>query len=405
MTANKSRDRISILALVDGLPSQENPYLWIHVVNQMQVLSQRCEIMLLSPVKMPPPLPKYTAERARLNEAFPYTGTIGGVRFYRPRYMDLPRGSYRYNDYSRIVSIVTCVLRERILVDLVHAHFAYWPGHAGGIVGKILRKPVLLTVYGSDIHQMTRPDFPKPLTRARVLTALRLSNRIISVSHALQHMICQLGYGEKTEVISLGFAGERFKVLDWQICRSRLGLPNDKKVLLYVGNMEPVKGTDLAIEAFCLLGKVYDDLIFVLVGDGTIRPDLEQVVGQAGISGRVRFEGRKPNSEVAQYLNSADLLVMPSRNEGRPAAIMESLASGTPVVATRVGGIPELISDENLGRLVDPEDPQALAEGISSALERDWKRDFLHKHSQQFTWENISPQIYKVYTEMVNGFG
>lgn len=396
---------MNILGLVDGLPSKEKPSTWIHVIEQVKILRRWCKITLISPVMVPPPLQKYAAERAILKETYAYRGTIGKVRFYQPRYMDLPRGSYRYNDYSRIASIVACVLREKIAIDVVHAHFAYWSGHAGGILGKILRKPVILTVHGSDIHQMTRPDFPQPLTRARVLTALRMSNRIIAVSHFLQQMIVELGYGEKTEVISSGFVAERFAVMDRTMCRSRLRLPYDKKILLYVGNIEAVKGTDISIDAFCRLCREREDLFFVLVGDGSLRSELEQVVSREGLKSRVHFEGRKLNAKVAQYMNAADLLVMSSRNEGRPVAILESLACGTPVVATRVGGIPELISDESLGILVEPEDPQALAEGISSALGRNWKRDFLHEHAQQFTWENVAPQIYHVYMAMTKEVG
>ena len=398
---NKVQDRIRLLVLVDGLPSPENPHRWTHVIEQVKALSPWCETTLVSPVIVPPPLPKYAAERARLNEAFVYTGIIGGVRFYQPRYMDLPRGSYRYNDYSRVASIMACVLRERIPSDLVHAHYAYRPGHAGGIVSRILRKPCLLTVYGSDIHQTTRPDFPLPMWRERTLAALRMSDRIIAVSRSLQRMVDDLGYGQKTDVISSGFAGERFKVLERSRCRRHLGLPADKTILLYVGNMEPVKGTEIAIEAFRHLCRKRDDLMFVLVGDGTLRPGLEQAVEHAGLSGRVRFEGRKPNVEVALYLNAADVLVVPSRNEGRPAAIMESLACGTSVVATRVGGIPELISDESLGVLVEPENPEALADGVLRALDRDWDRERLHEYAQQFRWEKIAPQIVQVYEEVL----
>lgn len=396
----ESSKQVNILMLVDGLPSPENPHLWLHVVNQAKVLSQRCKITMVSPVKMPPPLPKYTAERVRLDIAFPYTGTIDNVHFYQPRYMDLPRGSYRYNDYSRVTSIVACVLRERIPVDLLHAHFAYWPGHAGGIVGKILRKPVLLTVYGSDIHQMARPDFPRPLWRERALAALQMVKRIITVSCSLQQMVTELGHGAKADMISLGFVGEQFEVLDRSICRQSLGLSNANKILLYAGNMEPVKGTDIAIEAFKRLNRSHNDLIFIFIGDGQLRSKLEQVVSNVGLSERVHFEGAKPNVKLARYLNAADLLVVPSRNEGRPAIIMESLACGTPVVATRVGGIQELLSDDDLGMLVEPENTEALAKGISSALERMWNRDHLHQHAQRFTWEKITPQICHVYRRM-----
>lgn len=336
-----------------------------------------------------------------MKEVFAYTGYIGNVRFYQPGYMDLSRVSYRYNDYSRMASIVVCTFRERISPDLVHAHFGYWPGYAGGIVGKILRKPILLTVHGSDIHQMTRPEYTLPMQRERVLTALRMCDRIIAVSYSLRQMLNELGYGQKTVVIPSGFVGGRFHVLERKMCCLRLGLPVDKKILLYVGNMLPVKGTDIAIEAFLHLCRERDDLIFVLVGDGELRPGLEDVVRGSGFSCRIRFKGWRSNDEVSTYLNAADVLVLPSRNEGRPAVVMEALSCGTPVVATRVGGIPELISNASLGELVEPENPDSLANAVCNALRRTWNREYLHEHVQQFSWEHIAPQIYRCYLELL----
>ena len=393
---------MNVLVLWDGFISTMKSTPWIHVTEQVKVLSSWCNITMISPVMVSPPMPKYAAEKRQIEETHPYTGSINNVRFYQPRYMDLPRGSYRYNDYSRVASIVACVLRERIPVNLVHAHFGYWPGHAGGIVGKILRKPVLLTTHGSDIHQMTKPDFYKQLWRVRVLKALRSSKRIIAVSNALKEMITELGYGEKTNVISTAFVSKDFGVFDKNLCRKSLGLKNDSRIILYIGAMRMVKGTDVGVKAFIKLIQKQNKIMFVLIGDGDLRPDLENVVEQAELSNNVFFLGRKNNNELAIYLNAADLLVVPSRNEGRPVVILESLACGTPVVATRVGGIPELISDEHLGILVEPENPDALATGISEGLRRTWNRELLHQHAQQFTWENIAPKIYKIYSEMVN---
>ena len=392
----------AILIIVDSLPSHDDPNRWIFVIKQVQNLSRRCKITVIAPVIVPPPLSKYAAEKSQIEENHPYTGKIDSIRFYQPRYIDLPRGSYRYNDYSRIASIIGCIFRERIPIDIINAHFAYWPGHAGGIVGKILRKPLLLTVHGSDIHQMTKPDFPRPLWRKRAIAALQMSNRIIAVSNALKDMITELGYGEKTSVISSGFVSKNFGVFDRKMCRKSLGLQNDNKIILYIGTMRMIKGSDVGVKAFIKLAKKNDKVIFVLIGDGELRPDLEKVIRHAGLSKLVRFEGWKPNAELVEYLNAADLLVVPSRNEGAPIAIMESLACGTPVVATRVGGIPELLINENFGILVEPENHDAFAKGISSALERSWDRGLLNRHAQQYSWENIAPRIYKIYSDMIN---
>jgi len=398
----RSPFRPAILNIVDSLPSHDEPSLWIFVFKQAQSLSRRCKITVIAPVMVPPPLPKYAAEKRQIEENHPYTGKIDDVRFYQPRYMDLPRGSYRYNDYSRIASIIGCVFRERIPIDFIHAHFAYWPGYAGGIIGKIIRKPVLLTVYGSDIHQMTKPDFPHPLWRKRVIATLQMSNRIIAVSNVLKDMITELGYGEKTNVISNAFVSKNFEVFDKNMCRKSLRLQNDSKILLYIGSMRMVKGTDVGVKAFIKLAQKHKKIIFFLIGDGELRLNLEKVIKKAGLANKAFFLGWLENNELAVYLNAADLLIVPSRNEGRPVVILEALACGTPVVATRVGGIPELIINENLGILIESEDPEALAMGVSRALERNWDREYLHQHAQQFTWEEIAPQIYKVYLRMVS---
>src|SRR5206468_10956974 len=147
----------------------------------------------------------------------------------------------------------------------------------------------------------------------------------------------------------------------------QLAMPAAGKVLLWVGRMEPVKGLDVLLAACRRLSDGGVNYRLYLVGDGSLRAGLEKETQKRGLAAVVTFVGVRRREQLADWYRAADLTVLPSRSEGVPNVLRESLACGTPFVASRVGGIPE-IADERLSRLVPPDDPAALAEAISQAL-------------------------------------
>ena len=148
--------------------------------------------------------------------------------------------------------------------------------------------------------------------------------------------------------------------------RRRLSLPQDRLQILFVGLLAPVKGLDILIEALRLVGDGEADCL--LVGTGPMEEQLRRAAAAAGIAERVRFVGAQPSGEIPAWLNAADLLVLPSLSEGRPNVVVEAQACGLPVLATRVGGTPELIEHGETGLLVESGDPEALAAGLSRLL-------------------------------------
>ena len=389
-----------VLAIVENLPNNRNSS-WGFVSDQLRALSMYCKITIIVTPNEPWHLGKGGGRKQKV-DGLAYAGRLGDIPFYQPRFQSVPRYSYYWDDYSRMFAILGCVLRQRIEFDLIHAHFAYRTGYIAGKVAKALRKAMVLTVHGSDIHQQTRIDYPRRMWRDRTLKALGMSSRIIAVSRSLQQMVNQLGYGSKTCVIPSGFVGEYFKPQDQSLCRKRLGLSPRTRVLLYVGGMMKVKGTDLLPETISILLHTLDDLLLLMVGGGPMEEGLKKEFKARGLSKRVRFVGRLPNDQVGEYMNAADLLVLPSRNEGRPTVVAEALSCGRPVVATNVGGIRETLQNNSLGVLTEPENPAALAGAIVQCLERDWVREHLHSFAQQFTWANIVPRINEVYEEVLS---
>jgi len=148
--------------------------------------------------------------------------------------------------------------------------------------------------------------------------------------------------------------------------REHFGIPDVNRIVVTVGRFSPEKGMDVLLDAFSLLVRQVENVCLVLVGDGQERPALEAQVGRLGLGGLVHFAGY--SDTPGDFVAEADVLVLPSRSEGIPNAVLEAMAMGKPVVATAVGGVPEVIVDGTSGRLVASEHPAMLARGLEEVL-------------------------------------
>jgi glycosyltransferase involved in cell wall biosynthesis len=163
-------------------------------------------------------------------------------------------------------------------------------------------------------------------------------------------------------------------------------------VIGYVGNIRPVKGSDVLIEAMDHLVKQIgnQDAELWIIGSGEIEAQVRARTTALGLDSRVRFLGRQPHEAIPRWMSAVDVFCLPSRNEGCPNVILEALASGKPVVASRVGGIPELLTEGANGYLVPPEDPAALARALDQALARTWDPAALRASVQFLSWDAVA---------------
>jgi len=175
-----------------------------------------------------------------------------------------------------------------------------------------------------------------------------------------------------------------------------LGLPH-KRVILSVGNLKPVKGFDLLIKAFkAVLTESRDkDLYLVIAGDGPLRRALERLISSLDLDEHVRLAGSVPNHELHLWYSAADIFCLASRHEGWPNVLLEALACGTPVVATAVGGIPEIIRSDTLG-LLTRRSEEDLARTISRALRTSWQPSTLVRYAASRGWDHVAATHVKV---------
>jgi colanic acid/amylovoran biosynthesis glycosyltransferase len=242
-------------------------------------------------------------------------------------------------------------------IDHVHCHFSNHPAAAGFVIHRLTDIPFSFTAHGSDLH-VDRHMLGEKLAEAAFAVPISRYNRDLMIE------ACGESVREKLVVIHCGVDTQVFRPMERERHEGRF-------TVLSVGTLHEVKGQTHLVEACRLLREDGIDVVCDLVGDGPDRKALSRQIEAAGLRGRVNLLGRRDRSEVAELLRKADVLVAPSvptrrgKREGIPVVLMEAMASGVPVVASRVSGIPELVQDGVSGLLVTPGDPRSLADALA----------------------------------------
>lgn len=236
----------------------------------------------------------------------------------------------------------------------------------------------------------------------KIISKLVLENAQAVVT-LTQNMKKELGaYNIKNIfIIPDGVELSKFENLSKAGIRKELKINDDENVIIFVGSLKAVKGIKYLIEAINIVKEKNPKLRLLLIGDGEEKKELERLVEKLGLKKIIGFVGKINNEEVPKYMIASDVLVMPSLSEGLSVAVLEAMASGLPVVATKVGGLPEIIKDGENGFLVEPKNPKQIAERILYLLSDDGIRKaiFLNnkEKSKNYSWDSIVNKLIAVY--------
>lgn len=268
---------------------------------------------------------------------------------------------------SALVKSLKVIRKERC--DIIHAHWAIPMGLVAIIAGKyFLKKPVILTAHDSDIT-----TFPKKSKIADKLInfTLNRADLIISVSETLKGIIIDsLNVNpKKIKTIPMGVNRTLFTPLEQKKAREALNLPQNQKIILFIGALLEIKGIGVLKEAINKIISAYKDAMFILVGSGPFQDDLKKFIEQSKVKEKVSIRGPKPRKEIPLWLAAADILVLPSLSEGLPTVLCEALAMQTPVIASKVGAIPELLEDGENGLLTKPGDSKDFVYKINKVFD------------------------------------
>lgn len=281
--------------------------------------------------------------------------------------------------------------RER-RVDAILSAWAYPDMAAAVHLGSRLSIPVVGLVMGSDINHLCTV----PPLRRQIVDALQQTAGVVAVSDALGGRLVELGVPpERITVQRNGVDGARFQPVTQAEARNRLGLPSRGELIGYVGNLSQEKGPLVLLEAFELLCSERPEASLVYVGGGRLQAELSRLADATPARTRVQVLGPRPHQEIPTWLAAFDVLCLPSFREGCPNVVLESKACGRPVVASRVGGVPEIL-DEDSGVLVPPGDPLALAAGLRRALDQVWDAGSIRRSVADMTWSAFGTRLYEV---------
>ncbi len=307
-----------------------------------------------------------------------------GLTVHHPRYPVIPRVGMSLAPallYAATLPVLRRLLDRGVRVDAIDAHYLYPDGVAAVWLGQKLGLPVVVTARGTDVNLIPTYAVPRRLIQRATAGAAAL----VAVSAALKTALTDLGVpAEKVTVLRNGVDVTLFHPpADRHAARAALGLTGP--TIISVGGLVERKGHHLAIEAL----RVLPDWTLLIVGEGPERPRLLALIDRLGLHGRARLLGPRPHADLPALYGAADVLVLASSREGWANVLLESMACGTPVVATNIWGNPEVVQTRDAGLIVERTAP-AIAEGVRRLAAAPPPRAATRAYAEGFSWDETT---------------
>ncbi|WP_415720425.1 glycosyltransferase family 4 protein [Photobacterium ganghwense] len=394
---------MKLLTITTLYPNAEDPKHGVFIENRLRQLQLRypdVEATVIAPV------PWFPFRHARFGTygryaAVPDMETRYGIKVYHPRYLVIPKIGMNLTPYTLAHSLKNQVGRLQAQgeqFDLIDGHYFFPDGVAIHALAQSLRLPFTVTARGTDINLI--PSYPRPLQQ--IQHVLKHSQHNLAVCEALRQAM--IGYGAdptRTTTARNGVDLNVFRCVDeiaQPALRQSLQLPTDRPVIISVGLLVERKGHHLVIEALSQI----PDALLLIAGTGPDERKLRQLATQLGVAERVTFLGGLSQSVLADYFAASDISVLASSREGWANVLLESMACGTPVVATNIWGTPEVVSAPEAGVLVE-RDSSSIAQGLCQLLAHRPSRRQTRQYAEQFSWDDTSDLLYHLFTQIISG--
>ena len=370
---------MKILTFSTLFPNSEKPGHGIFVETRLRhlVASGAVEARVVAPIPWFPSTNPRFGTYARFAKA-PRHELRHGIAVAHPRYPVIPKIGMNLAPALLAQAAKPAIARmidEGYDFDLIDAHYFYPDGVAAAMLGRYFNKPLVITARGSDITLF--PQYALP--RRMIMWAAKRADAVITVCNAL-----------RDEVVAMGVEAERVVSLrngvDLDLFQPVERTPNPMFTLLAVGHLVPVKAQDLIIGALTLLPGVR----LVLAGDGPDRAKLEHLARELKVSERVTFLGAVPQAQLRNHYGAADALVLSSSREGWANVLLEAMACGTPVVASRVYGTPEVVAAPEAGVLMGERSYQGVADAVNALRANYPDRGATRRYAERFSWDDTT---------------
>lgn len=380
---------LSIASVCRTLPTPVTPGAGVFVLRRLAAMAEASDIRILQPVPCVPPLrrlpgwaqaPSHEAQGQAIHHA---------PMFYLP-------GVMKSLDSRWLARSILPRLREwhRLRpIDLIDAHFGYPDGVGCVRAARRLGIPAFVTIRGFEAERVEVPGIG-----TQIIGALTAAKGCISVSHSLRDKMVEHGVPpERIVVIPNAIDRDIFHPGAKLAARRVLSLPADDSLIVSVGHLVSLKRHDVVLRAIARLRSRGHNVRLAIVGGADYEPEcptaLHRLAEDLGIAGQVRFVGAVEPANVADWLRAADVFALGTRREGCCNAILEALATGTPVVTTPVGDNPHFVRDGENGALVPVGDDEAMAHAIELALGREWDHGMISARLEIGGWSAVGRAV------------
>jgi len=392
------RRPLRIVSLSCIYPTADEPQRGVFVRARLVALAQLTELRVIAPVG----LIRWGAN-GLLGGSHPIRRDDHGMQVRYPRWLYVPHDSW-VNGILLFLQLLPrfAALRRSYDWDLLDAHFGHPAGVAAALLAAVFKRPYAVTLRGNELeHARTG------LRRTLLGWALRRSSRVLAVSTELRDLACDLGAAPaRIDISPNGVDTTVFRPGNRAELRSKLGLGQELDIVLSVASLIPRKRILDVLEAVADLIPSLPQLRLVIAGGDGVgeRAYAQEVRRRSELppwQGRVILLGEIRQESLAEWMSAADLLCLASEREGCPNAVLESLACGLPVVATRVGAIPDLLPSPDLGLIVQSRSPAALAQALREGLTRDWNRKVIADWGHSRGWERVAAELLPLFEAAV----
>jgi N-acetyl-alpha-D-glucosaminyl L-malate synthase BshA len=286
---------------------------------------------------------------------------------------------------------------KKIKPDVIHAQNIDMG--VGGFLAKLFFNTPYI-VYGRGVEVYSPWLFKNTISRI----IFKNASEVIALTEDMKQKMNKI-YKRNIIVIPNGLDIRKFSNWSKDKIRAQMNITNDEKIIIFVGRLHSVKGVEYLVEAMKYITQKNEKARLIIVGDGPEREKLETLVKKLDINRNVLFIGRISNEDIPKYMIMSDVLVLPSLQEGFPNTLLEAMASGLPIIATNVGGIPEIIKNGENGFLVEPKNSEAIAEKVLCFLENNELRKMVIEKNietvKRYRWEDITEKLEEKYKRIL----
>ncbi|MGE0581081.1 MAG: glycosyltransferase [Steroidobacteraceae bacterium] len=380
---------LNIASVCRTLPTPVTPGAGVFVHRRLAAMAEASDIRILQPVPCLPPLRRLPSWARRPSREIHGLTVHHAAMFYLP-------GLFKSLDGRWLERSILPRLRgwhRQRPIDVIDAHFGYPDGVGCVRAARRLGLPVFVTIRGFEAERVELAGVGRQL-----VGALSVANGCISVSHSLRNKMIEHGVpAGRIVVIPNAIDRGIFRPGDKLAARQALSVPAGDALIVSVGHLVSLKRHDVVLRAIARLRSRGRVVRLAIIGGADYEPEcpaaLQRLASQLDIAGHVRFVGAVEPAAVADWLRAADLFALGTRREGCCNAILEALATGTPVVTTPVGDNPHFVRDGENGALVPVGDDEAMAQAMELALERNWDRGMISTRLDVGDWPSVGRAV------------